>query len=362
MMVEDLITNGSLIISFLFIAGQLFKNKPLNPAASLSLKLLAGMIGGVWGTVLMWFAIQVTETAIVDLRTIALVITTIYGGPIASVIFVVIFGFFRALLHGFNNTFIIALIVLILASISCSLIKKIPKWSFQKKYWYMILFNLGLYSISIVLVIEDPVKRMSILFYYWLISLCTAYFSYQVAIYITKSNELFRKYQEESKKDYITGLYNVRSFDEMFNKQIKTIENQNEVLSVLLIDIDYFKNVNDTYGHFTGDLVLNRLGTIFKKTVRSFDIVARKGGEEFSILLLDCPLERAIEIAEKIRQTVEKTKFSISNGKEISITISIGVATYPVTVKNHHDLLHQADMELYNAKRSGRNKVSFKNS
>lgn len=356
-MVKDLIANGSLIISFLFIAGQIFKSSPVNPNASLKLKLLAGIIGGTWGTVLMWFSIALSDTVMVDMRNIGLVFTTIYGGTIASLIYVMIFGFFRVTLFGLNNAAIVAIITLFILSIISSLIVKGPKWSFQKKYWIMILINLALYSLSLTYLIDFGVNQVKLLIYFILISLCTAYLSYAVAMYIQKSNVLFRKYEEESKIDFLTGLNNVRAFDEMFNKQIKIMDHQNEILSVLMIDIDFFKNVNDTYGHADGDLVLQKLGSILKKSARSFDIVARKGGEEFAILLLDCPLQRALEIAEKIRYTVENTKFPISNDKEINITISIGAAAFPGTAKNHNELLHEADSALYQAKRSGRNRV-----
>ncbi len=360
-MVKDLIANGSLIISFLFIAGQIFKSSPLNPNANLKLKLLAGFIGGVWGTVLMWFSIALLDTVIVDMRNIALVLTTIYGGTIASIIFVSIFSFFRVTYFGLNDASIVALITLTILCISNSLIVKTPKWSFQKKYWIMILLNLGLYSLSLVYLIDDVFTQVKLLFYFILISLCTAYISYVVVMYIQNSNELFMKYKEESKIDFLTGLYNVRALDEMFNKQIKIMEHQNEILSVLMIDIDLFKKVNDTYGHADGDLVLQKLSSILKKSARSFDIVARKGGEEFAILLLNCPLETALEIAEKIRYSVENTKFPISNENEINITISIGAAELPGTVTSHNELLYQADSALYQAKRSGRNRVCQNN-
>ncbi|WP_147534336.1 diguanylate cyclase [Bacillus marasmi] len=360
-MIEDLIANGSLIISFLFIAGQIFKNSPLNLSARIITRMLAGIIGGIWGTVLMWFSIEVSDTIILDMRSIALVLTTLYGGPLASFIFVMIFSFFRVALFGLNEASIVAIVILMILSISCSLIIKIDKWSIPKKYWTMIFLNLSLYCSSLIYLIDDASKLGKLFFYFSLISLCTAYFSYVVVIYIQKSNELFRKYMEESKIDFLTGLHNVRAFDEMFNEQIRIVENQKEILSVLIIDIDFFKKVNDTYGHTDGDLVLQKLGTTLKQSSRSFDIVARKGGEEFAVLLLDCTLQRALEIAEKIRHKVEHTKFPISNGQEINITISIGVASYPGTVENHKDLLHQADAALYLAKRSGRNMVCHGN-
>jgi diguanylate cyclase len=152
-------------------------------------------------------------------------------------------------------------------------------------------------------------------------------------------------------------LYNFRQFDLLFDSQIKIAKESTEQLSVLAIEIDHFKKVNDKYGHPDGDKVLQKLGLTLKITTRHFDIVGRCGGEEFRILLLDCPNQRAIQIAERIRLTVENEKFPISNERFINITISIGVSSFPETTCDINALLEDADHALYEAKRSGRNRV-----
>ena len=130
-----------------------------------------------------------------------------------------------------------------------------------------------------------------------------------------------------------------------------------ENLSLLYIDIDYFKKINDTYGHSSGDIVLKNLAIILRDTCRIFDIISRNGGEEFSVMLLDCTASHAFEIAERIRKNVETNKFHISYKDDICVTISIGVTTYPDITDNIDNLIENADTALYEAKRTGRNKI-----
>ena len=130
-----------------------------------------------------------------------------------------------------------------------------------------------------------------------------------------------------------------------------------ESLSLLYVDIDYFKNVNDNYGHHSGNIILRELADILISTCRSFDIVSRNGGEEFSILLLDCSASHAVRIAERVRKNVETNNFFISNEISINITVSIGVSTYSDITDNINALLQYSDTALYEAKRTGRNKV-----
>ncbi len=124
-----------------------------------------------------------------------------------------------------------------------------------------------------------------------------------------------------------------------------------------MVDIDFFKKVNDTYGHIEGDIVLKELGLILSENCRHFDEVSRIGGEEFSVLLPDCAYPRAMQIAERIKDAVKIHTFTLSTGVKIHITISIGVASYPETIQDIEKLMEKADTALYAAKRSGRNRV-----
>ncbi len=126
---------------------------------------------------------------------------------------------------------------------------------------------------------------------------------------------------------------------------------------VLLIDVDYFKTVNDKYGHKAGDAVLQALGEILLSSLREVDIIGRIGGEEFAVLLPQTDTATAEGVAERLRQTVADTEIAIGNDRPLHITISIGLAM-PSEQTNHIDIiLRQADKALYAAKNSGRNRV-----
>ncbi len=135
-------------------------------------------------------------------------------------------------------------------------------------------------------------------------------------------------------------------------------ERHKHPVSLIIMDIDNFKKYNDTHGHPQGDEVLRRLCKILKKTVRRTDIVARYGGEEFVIILPETDRDNALIVAEKLRQEIEKTPFpneeTQPNGK---ITVSVGVATYPVDANSKTNLIDVTDNALYEAKDGGRNRV-----
>ncbi len=184
-----------------------------------------------------------------------------------------------------------------------------------------------------------------------------------------KADEMLKAAKEKMKKleqemarakeralyDGLTGVYNRAVFNDRIVKEIKKAKRENRKLSFLMIDIDNFKKVNDTYGHQTGDMVLKILSNQIKKVMRDFDFLARYGGEEFAVILTDTNIKIAKEIAERIRKKIENTKF-IYKGERIPVTVSIG-CTELKSDDSEKTLVERADKALYEAKNSGRNKV-----
>lgn len=158
--------------------------------------------------------------------------------------------------------------------------------------------------------------------------------------------------------DSITGLHNHRYFQERFTEELRQAEQNGKCLSLLMIDIDGFKDYNDAYGHMAGDEALRIVSRLLASSVRSTDVVARYGGEEFVILLPGADKAPAFNVAESIRARIDN--YSFSHGTELygnDLTVSIGVATYPVDGTTKRDLLYAADMACYRGKREGRNRV-----
>lgn len=183
---------------------------------------------------------------------------------------------------------------------------------------------------------EKDVKRLSI-----------------VAAFCEKSLESYLLYNEAA-IDQLTGLKNRYAFYDYYNKKVVPVLNTMEV-SFIMCDIDHFKNVNDTYGHNAGDIILKNVADIFKNNIDGKDEVVRWGGEEFIFILRGKKIAETLEIAEKIRREIEKTIFEVEKEK-LNITMSFGV--YEIDKNNSLDKnVKQVDDRLYTAKRTGRNKV-----
>ncbi len=159
-------------------------------------------------------------------------------------------------------------------------------------------------------------------------------------------------------RDGLTKLFNKRYFLERVDSELKFAQRHNTALSLLMLDLDHFKKVNDTLGHLAGDAVLANIAAVLSRAVRNEDVVARFGGEEIAIVLRAIPLEPATQTAERLRKLVESTAIPWS-GRELRATVSIGVAAYPaLAAKTTDQLVEAADQALYRAKHAGRNRVS----
>ncbi len=163
------------------------------------------------------------------------------------------------------------------------------------------------------------------------------------------------KVKQEIIIDPLTRTFNRRAYDEKIKQEIMGFQRYSRPTALAIIDIDHFKNVNDTYGHRTGDGVLRILSGIMKKEIREIDVLARYGGEEFALILPHTPYGQALEVAERIRRKVEESRFTYKS-KPFSVTISIGVGTLKAedTLETY---VERVDQALYRAKNNGRNQV-----
>lgn len=179
----------------------------------------------------------------------------------------------------------------------------------------------------------------------------------QAAIAITNA-QLFEEIQQLAETDELTKINNRRQLFRLGEQAFNHAKRYNEPFAVIMLDIDNFKQVNDTYGHATGDIVLGELAQHTLENIREVDIVGRYGGEEFVIIMPNTTLEQGIEIAQRLRQQVENARFSSSAGA-IKTTISLGLAALNMQTPNLAALIDRADTALYQAKNEGRNRVAF---
>ncbi len=178
----------------------------------------------------------------------------------------------------------------------------------------------------------------------------------QVSVAIDNAR-MYQQVEAMAVTDGLTQLYNHRKFQEILDSEFRRAMRYNTSLSIMLLDIDRFKSINDTKGHPVGDEVLKKIAGLIKRFIRDTDFPCRYGGEEFVLVLPNTTTKEAVIIAERIRKSVEKSTFILNNREELNITISIGIATYPSDAKEKQELIDKADRALYFAKESGRNQT-----
>nr|WP_244624865.1 GGDEF domain-containing protein [Rhizobium daejeonense] len=172
----------------------------------------------------------------------------------------------------------------------------------------------------------------------------------------TAHNELVLRLRHLASYDALTGIANRRAFREQAGL---ILQQSRQHCVTLLMDLDHFKNVNDTLGHAAGDAVLVASAQRIRDSLRTDDALGRLGGEEFAALLSDCTVSEAMEIAENIRRAVQEEPIHLDNGQAIHVTLSIGLAVASEETQDFDLLLRQADEALYEAKKNGRNRIAL---
>lgn len=166
-----------------------------------------------------------------------------------------------------------------------------------------------------------------------------------------------KRLEELSITDELTGLWNKREFNNQLDREFARAERTSRPCSLVFIDIDHFKKVNDDYGHAAGDVVLQTISLLIRKGLRPVDIASRYGGEEIVLILPETEKQKALQIAERIRKDIEEYEIELPTNKKIKITASFGVANYREDGETQQEILDKADKAMYLAKKSGRNQV-----
>jgi diguanylate cyclase (GGDEF)-like protein len=197
--------------------------------------------------------------------------------------------------------------------------------------------------------------KLRLIYSFLTMTFLSSLYEYSREISFKKTIELSEKYQQLAHFDPLTNLSNRRHAHDIMKQEQSRLRRNNEILSILLCDVDHFKQINDQFGHNAGDAVLVELAKIFTNQIREQDNVSRWGGEEFLFILPQTSAENAQVIAEKIRQHVESYLFNYQN-TALNITVSIGIAQFKKS-SNIDDVINSADKYLYLAKESGRNQT-----
>ena len=170
-------------------------------------------------------------------------------------------------------------------------------------------------------------------------------------------NSMADKLEEIATRDGLTNLLNKKAILQILDSELARATRNDSTLGLMMLDLDYFKRINDTYGHQAGDAVLVTATELIDKYVRGIDYVGRYGGEEIVIVLPDTSETESVEIAERIRRSLASTPLAVSDKKFVNVTVSIGIAMFPTDGVNESTLLSNADQAMYHAKGAGRNRV-----
>jgi diguanylate cyclase (GGDEF)-like protein len=172
-----------------------------------------------------------------------------------------------------------------------------------------------------------------------------------------RNAQLYEEVEHRARTDFLTGLPNHRFFQTTLSVELGRAQRHNHPLSLLIVDLDFLKEVNDRFGHPSGDVVIKAIAETIRSSCREIDFPARYGGEEFTVILPETPLAGAIQVADRIRERIASEQFSGIG----SITASIGLSNYPINALSKEDLIRVADQALYIAKNGGRDRVAYFN-
>ncbi|WP_180960363.1 diguanylate cyclase [Neobacillus cucumis] len=321
-------------------------------------KVIMGILTGILGSILMEFSIGIENGTFIDLRHMAIVTAAFLGGITASLIASVIIGAVRLLFSDVNGTLIAITIVTIMVGLLMGIIKRLNTSPF-KQWFLMTISSTLIYSVVLYFRIRHLEHYHLYLEEFLVLSIIGGIFTFYLVHFLKLHNFLYFDYKQQATYDYRTGLKNVRQFELHLSEAFSNPNLKKNTIGLLFIDIDHFKQINDTYGHPAGDVILKEFAVLLKKSVRKQDKVFRNGGEEFSALLVDANLEEAAQIAERLRKSVENHSFTLPDQSSLQVTISIGVATNSKKDESSMDLVNQADEALYKAKETGRNKICW---
>lgn len=359
---DSLYISASLIITYTFFNGYLFRSYTPDEMKTWKPLLLLGSLGGCLNIFILMYAYSASNnTTLLDLRVLVLVSVFFVSGFRSAIITAVITILFRLLYFGITPSAIIGscgIVFLLLCFAIITLTEKKKPFDLNTKWFICVglslLTNIVVYTLALSNLVINPWPIIS---QYTLWLLIASVIQFNIITYITSSNEIYTRYVTTSNIDHLTQLYNARYFDSIYQETVVSATKYKTPFSVMMIDIDHFKSINDTYGHDEGDLVLQKVATLFHQSFRKEDTVGRIGGEEFCIILTNCSLSASKRIGEHFRELVEHTPFILSNGKGIQVHVSIGVANFSESTDDITALKKLADDALYEAKNTGRNKI-----
>ena len=359
-LIRDLLINFAVIVSFVSLLHQAYLRLENLLRSKLLIKTAAGVTAGIVGILLMLTSVHFAPTIILDFRSLPFLLCFLYGGILPGIISGVIIGGFRIFYFGFMPSSFAALAVLLVSGVIIAVISRVNT-GMKRKQFFSVLTYLIAGSVGFISVVPSANKLAELLAAFWLGTAAAAFLLFRYVDFLESIRSLFKQYRSEAEKDFLTGLYNVRQFDQRLNEAVNEAHFSGGSLSLLFLDLDQFKDLNDSRGHQNGDKILKDFSEVLFACLRQNDVVSRNGGDEFSVILRGCGTTKAVEVAERIRSAIEAHPFTLLDGAALSMTVSIGIASFPNSTRDTARLIQDADAALYTAKQAGRNRVVLSN-
>ncbi|WP_132945195.1 diguanylate cyclase [Tumebacillus sp. BK434] len=355
-----MVTNASVMIAFVFLQHYIYimyvegKSERYRTVYGIIVHGLAGLLS-------MLFAYKLENGAIVDTRIVPLLLMFIWSkrylpwAPFATAALIVALRFGISVNAGaFASLLNLLAIAVVIGFLNSLWLKDQP---FRTRAWTITIVGSVINIIMAGLVGAMPMidfmqQFAATVFIVHIVTMIAMVFTYRV---IFREMRVHTELRETAETDFLTGLQNRRMLDRTMEEQLTIAARSDGELSVALIDIDHFKQVNDSYGHEAGDEVLQQVAQLIQNNVRSYDRVGRYGGEEFMIVFPHLGKQAASEIAERVRIAIEEEEIVTSQGYHVRVTVSIGVATHEESRGDR--MKTKADERLYQAKQRGRNRT-----
>jgi diguanylate cyclase len=353
----SLFQNFSILIAVISISLEFVRSSKIQYHSIIMRRFVIGTVGGLIGILLLMSTVPMNaeRTIIFDFRFVVMYLSAMYGGFVSSIITSVIIALYRIIVTGANTNAIIVSTSILICGFLLGALSKVKANREQK---FLIMNTVVTITILTASYLIHDDANLFVLNSLMFVS-TTVITSYFISRYIHFSLANIRSYWQlkiDATTDHLTELANLREFENRFEQLFEECQSNQLPISFLMLDLDHFKMINDTFGHQKGDEVLSELAQILLKSCRGHDLVARIGGEEFAIVLPRCPRETALTIGRRIRQQIEEFSFC-KDTHEIRMTVSIGVSSYPNDAMDSQKLMVLADKALYKAKSAGRNSV-----
>lgn len=359
MLFYGIVSNICIMITGLYLIAKL-NPAPFSPELAYFKKIQLGIVSGLLGYFLMLSATPspLEQRVIFDFRHIPVIYIICYVGPLPAVIACMVMALLR-LTFGIDEVSIMlcitylslaALLFFSYRYVSGSVKVKAIKFNIIILFWVFLVY---LFIIGPEFITQNYIAIIEHLLVMLVTSTVATLIAFAFMNDIRKQKRDFISYRRQAEIDFLTNLKNRRAFSSEMKVLLKFSYN----ISLLVIDVDKFKSINDTYGHEAGDKVLKQLADIIKNHCSDNQLAFRVGGEEFAIIQAEMSIEQSHQAAEMLRLKVAEHPFLLSDGNRLSVSISIGMSSAPKDGSTTYELYRKADTALYKAKYRGRNQV-----